>query len=224
MGAFIVISILFGINTLITTYLLCKKRDRDYIRSKIVTSVMFVLLGGLGLFLTQKDLLAELLPGLIFCLIGDGLLGMAGEAENGLKKAPFWAGIVSFSLAHLIFSRAFLGQVPMNTSLILLVAGAVIVITWITTISRKFDYKSHKLPCLIYSVFIGLLCASGCNLILGANGNIHFVILGIGGILFMISDLLLSMKLFLIKEPKGIRIFNLPVYYLAIFLIIYGAA
>ncbi|MFX1299606.1 MAG: lysoplasmalogenase family protein [Promethearchaeota archaeon] len=156
---------------------------------------------------------------LIFCALGD--IGM---------ETKFLAGVLFFLIAHLFFTANFLWHsYLLGASLLPLLAFVIsyaIMILVILLAVRFLDSSEPrlgpmKIPLIIYVLTLSLTLSSSLTLWVAA-GNAFGFIPFIGAIIFVISDLLIGVKLFYRHFNKAeFTIFS--TYYLAIFLLTLGS-
>jgi len=153
---------------------------------------------------------------LIFCALGD--IGM---------ETKFLAGVLFFLIAHLFLATNFLWHsYLLGFSLIPLLAFVISYVIMILVIILAVQFLDSseprlgplKIPLIIYVLILSLTLSSSLMLWLTTGnplGNIPFI----GAIIFVISDLLIGVKLFHRHFNKAeFSIFS--TYYIAIFLLI----
>lgn len=150
--------------------------------------------------------------GLVLCMIGDAFLTMKG------KGATFLIGLVSFLVAHLFYSLAFI-NLGITTSKLLMVG--IIVLIFTVLIGRwLLDGLSpiHKKPVSGYLIVIAVMVSLSLSL---SSDNLGALFLGFGACIFALSDVFVAINRF--KNPNLInRLLGLPLYYLAQTLLILG--
>mgnify|MGYP000044153891 CR=1 FL=1 len=150
--------------------------------------------------------------GLLFCLVGDTLLTMKG------KGFTFLIGLVSFLIAHLFYSIAF---IHLGTAIQQLFFVSVIIITLTTLVGRwllEGLSPTHKRLVSGYLFVISTMVSLSLSLPPEIHGRFF---LGFGACIFAISDVFVAINRF--KKPNFInRLLGLPLYYLAQILLILG--
>lgn len=203
----------------ITINVMYRNRQKNYVLMKTLTSILFLLIGLFAYHVTDDSFYLACLPGFILCFLGDVLLALAHEIDNRLKNPQFVLGVGSFLLAHVFFCCQFLllldWQIKWPTVISLIMVG----ITISCTLNPKYDYGSNKIPSIIYSFFVGLLCGLGLQLLMENPDNGMAVALGIGSVCFLASDYALSLKYFRIEKPRFLGLFVLVAYYGAMWLL-----
>ncbi len=157
-----------------------------------------------------------ILVGLIFGMAGDILLNMRHlTGEYGQKV--FLVGILVFLLGHVmyliaLFEKAVKPIIPTIVGLIL----AVLLIVWI--LGRVNAKKAFKIFGVFYIGAVTLMAVAAVWNAL-TLGSLSDKMLGIGGILFLISDIILIFNTFTGVTKSSGRITNLSLYYLGQILI-----
>lgn len=193
-----------------------------YAAAKAAASTGFLLLAVLIWLLRGRQSGAFfwwILPSLALCLAGDVLLGLANTRGSQFSRY-FLSGAVAFTLAHCGYCVCFTvtrpgayAPRPLEWVLpLLMLAGMLLCVRD----SRRFA-KLHKMrvPGVIYSVFVGLMCAKAVSFAIGTGGSAQGLLVAAGGVLFLISDVVLVFMYFYYKPRRLLRAVNLGTYYLA---------
>jgi uncharacterized membrane protein YhhN len=224
----IIYGLLFWFFAIISTFLKAVREDEIAIQTERIKSLPK------GLFITIKAL-PELISviiilvfrpsgalfyillaiPLVFCALGD--IGM---------ETKFLAGVLFFLIAHLFFTTNFLWHsYLLGVSLIPLLAFVIsyaFLILVIILAVRFLDASEPrlgplKIPLIIYVLILSLTLSSSIMLWLTTGNSLGFIPF-IGAILFVISDLLIGVRLFHRHFNKAeFTIFS--TYYIAIFLL-----
>ncbi len=192
--------------------------------SKAAASLFFVLTGISASFFSPDNLFAKAATviGLIFGMLGDIWLDLKATYPKDVKPW-LYSGFISFMLGHVFYIISIVSvsnMQPKYTALAIISAVALGKATISLEKLMKLDYGSYKNISFIYASL--LICTSITSLIacLG-TGSKSSVLLFIGSLFFLISDLILSNTYFGIKsknEPIWI-ISNHVTYYAAQYLI-----
>ncbi len=176
-------------------------------------------------------ILWHLSPGLpLFWLWAAGMtLGALGDwclARRG--EALFLAGMAAFGLGHLAYAAAMLAfaagpdfarlSLPEGGALAVLVALLLSTEVWLAPRTGRLRW-----PVRAYVLLIGLMGVAAILLPAGPGKGV----LRLGAALFLLSDLLLSIRLFVTGDPARQRLLSLtlwPAYWCGQALIAYGAA
>lgn len=179
---------------------------------KAAASVFFVLAGVYGFCRTKgnKKVSGMMLAALVCSMVGDVLLAL--DKDEGIL---FILGVVSFAVAHILFSSAFCivsGLKKMDIAAAVLVFAALMPVLYL----GNFDFQG-LLPVLIgYAVIISFMMVKALSLWRCRKGRKRFVLLVMaGGVLFLASDVVLLFWLFGIGMPKAVQSVNWVLYYLA---------
>ena len=214
--------VVYGILLLLTMIFLYRGQQNVYVGVKTLTSLTF-----LWTALTAPGEAASspvgwgIVIGLVFCVAGDVLLALGHEIDNVLINKWFQPGVVSFLMAHLFLCGSIILLMPRTILLYLLIAAAGLVTVLITVLNGRnpdYDFQGNLTLCTVYSFFVGGLLGSGVYVLLayfrlGEAAGPGLLLLGIGGIIFLLSDLILSFKLFYRKKNQLLPALVLLLYY-----------
>ncbi len=206
-------------------FLRVKKTDVKSLMLKSVTSVMFILT---GVFLTiaKPSLYSALIvAGLVCGILGDIWLDMKfmyRQDEGFLTKA----GFASFTFGHFFYIAAIIAGatqfkavfIPLAL-IVALIAGLVI---YFGEKLMKLKYGEYKLIATLYGGLLFFVTALGfnCSVNGGINENKHLFIFFVGGVFFIISDIILSGTYFGKGKNRPVDIVtNHVTYYIAQFII-----
>ena len=160
---------------------------------------------------------AVMLAGLVLCMAGDLFLIFSD------RRKMFLAGLVSFLLGHLAYAAAFwsLGRFswPAATGLIGLALAGFRIHAWL-----KPGLGRMNRPVIAYIVVISIMVAASLSLALndGLDREMRLLV-PLGAALFYLSDLFVARNQFL-KQQTANRLFGLPLYYTAQFLLAFSTA
>ncbi len=157
---------------------------------------------------------------LVFCALGD--IGM---------ETKFLAGVLFFLIAHLFFTTNFLWHsyllgVSLLPLLTFVISYAIMIFVIILAVrfldSSEPRLGSLKIPLIVYVLILSLTLSSSLMLWLTAGNLLGFVPF-IGAIIFVISDLLIGVRLFH-RHFKKAEFTIFSTYYFAIFTLSLGFA
>ena len=201
-----VLPVLLTIGCVVLDHLFLAEMERSNhpkaVRLKGLASLCFVLFAGGG----KHHLLIAF--GLVLGLIGDVLLAMRFEYKER-HDLYFLIGAVSFALGHVLYIAALLGvngkawlpAIPFWIGL-LAIAG-------VCALRFKADAGKMQIPGYGYMALVAAMGAIACGLAVKVPGDAT-VLFAIGGVLFVISDTILSIHTFgTAKEP----VYNRWVHY-----------
>ncbi len=206
-------------------FLRIRKTDVRSLMLKSVTSVMFILT---GVFLTigKPSLYSGLIvAGLVCGILGDIWLDMKfmyRQDEGFLTKA----GFASFAFGHFFYIAAIIAgaatfkavYIPLAL-VVALIAGLVI---YFGEKLMKLKYGEYKMISALYGGLLFFVTALGfnCSIFGGFNENKHLFVFFIGGVFFIISDIILSGTYFGEGKNRPVDIItNHVTYYIAQFII-----
>ncbi|MGB4984348.1 MAG: lysoplasmalogenase family protein, partial [Erysipelotrichaceae bacterium] len=148
---------------------------------------------------------------IILCFFGDFFLGF--ENKNKEKKfLPF--GLVSFLLAHVMFVYACKDVVVYQT--VYLLYPILSTVFAVVFFKKVFDSKkSYIYGVVIYNFVVN--CFLLCSILTYGKFNNNLLI---GGVLFWLSDMLLSFVYFKKNTPKIVRILSTLAYFSGMFFLV----
>ncbi|MDR3263567.1 MAG: lysoplasmalogenase [Clostridiales bacterium] len=170
---------------------------------------------------------------LFFVLITGGLLfGLIGDISLDLKfidkpnaDAYTFGGMGTFAVGHILYIAAvicFFG-LSLSATLISFAAALALAAAIIVTTLKimKFDYGKFIVPASAYSLLLIFFTAVSIAALIEGSWEIQpaAVILTVGSICFLLSDMILSMTYFGGKKGRIFIISNHILYYAAQFLI-----
>lgn len=200
---------------------------------KMVAATAFVLIGVLGMFITdnKSDYITTMIIGLIFGWVGDLFMHIPHPPGNP-RMSVVYIGAASFLIGHIFYVSAFVKSTMALTvnynffTIPEIIAFFVIFITFALMLKPifKFEYKNlfMQIALYFYSMFLIVMLIKSCKFgityfLSGAeNGLPAMLILLIGGVLFFISDLTLGLRLLgSAKGNKKVKTLSLYAYFFA---------
>ena len=206
----------------------CFKRAKGFSVSilmwKIAASLCFILTGVAALILHPENMPYGAL------VIFGGVLGMCGDITLDLKgiytqdKKPFMlSGFIFFLIGHLFYQAGILLTAKLSLVTVLVCAGVCIAFGVINILAEKLmklHYGEYKWIVLLYSVVLALKVAISVAAMITSAFHKAYILLSAGGVLFMLSDLILSGTYFGEGKDKPIHYFtNHLAYYASQFVI-----
>lgn len=203
-----------------------KKTDVKSLMLKSVTSVMFILTG-VFLLMGKPSLYAALVVGGLVCgILGDIWLDMKfmyKQDDDFLTKA----GFSSFAFGHCFYIAAIVAgvtefravSIPMSM-VVGVIAG--LVIYFGDKIMKLKYHGNYKLISALYGALLFFVTAFAFNnsVLAGVKENLHLMAFFIGGVFFIISDIILSGTYFGEGKDRPVDIVtNHVTYYIAQFII-----
>src|SRR6056300_748935 len=156
--------------------------------AKGLTTVLVLLLASSHRQISRLG--ARVLTALFFCLLGDIAL---------IWESAFLLGLGFFLIAHLLFIRAFRARFKMKFHWIAITIAAALAITTLYFIWPKV-LGILQIAILSYVLVIGIMSSLSMSIALNRRSKIRLQ-LGLGGLLFMISDALLGINAFVNPIP-----------------------
>lgn len=183
---------------------------------KAMSSICFVLLGMYLCFQQPEEGYRRyLVIGLILGAIGDVLLALL-YCYPTYEKHFFLGGLSAFLFGHIAYSLALCHSSVLVEGLfvsIALLGGA----TMMYLIGKKVDFQEMRIPVILYAAVILFMELQALTWL--AHG-VYGIVLNIGTICFVLSDLLLVFILFDNKDTRHMVQANLTFYYVAQMLIL----
>ncbi len=218
----VILSIAFAVFGFLAILYLERLKNRPYIFFKAVTSATNVVIGIFAVRNADRIFAGLLIASLIFCFFGDLFLALGHEIDNNLKDPQFTIGVGSFLIAQAILAGALFRFLSFRADWTLLIVIVPVLSVPFFNSRKDYDFGTNKYPTMIYGIFIGLMCAMALSHLIRRPHGTLSVVLGIGGVLFFCSDLILMFKFFRKKTTPHIGIAVLTVYFLAIWLLAAG--
>ena len=200
---------------------------------KMVAATAFVLIGVLGMFITdnKSDYTTTMVIGLVLGWVGDLFMHIPHPPQNP-RMSVVYIGAASFLIGHIFYVTAFVKSTMALTvnynffTIPEIIAFLVIFIAFAFMLKPvfKFEYKNlfMQIALYFYSMFLIVMLIKSCKFgityfLSGAeNGLPAMLILLIGGVLFFISDLTLGLRLLgSAKGNKKVKTLSLYAYFFA---------
>lgn len=161
-----------------------------------------------------------IIPGLIFCTIGDIALYRSNEYDIELREPHFTMGVLSFGFAHVMFCTDLIYLA--NFHFTPAIGMAFVTFGAMVFLSKKGILEVGKYKKIIYgySLLVGAFCGFGINLlIVSPVMDRQVLMLGIGSMVFWFSDLSLSFRCFNKRVPDWFGTFVFTSYFIAAYMI-----
>ena len=196
---------------------------------KTITSLFFVAVAAVSLYNKGMHHLAVLVTlGLFVGLLGDIFLDLKYVFKENDKEFTY-AGFIAFAVGHAFYITGmyiefFKDQNVLYIIIPLVVGTLISVINLLIEKLMKLNYGSLKVIVFIYGIFLFSMTACSLSLcIMTGFKNVTLIMMFVGGLLFTISDLILSGTYFGVGKERPIDIStNAVTYYLAQFVIAFG--
>lgn len=177
---------------------------------KTLASLAFVCLGLLGAARAGGAYAWLTWIGLILGAAGDVLLQFM-DCRPKDREPFFRAGLGAFLIGHVFYIVAFalLGRV---TGWAVLLAAVLFAALFLLQFPARMDLKGQKVPVYAYAAVISVMTAFA---VLSFGAGARGALVGLGGILFLVSDAILALIFFSPLREKALPTWNLITYYAA---------
>lgn len=177
---------------------------------KTLASLAFVCLGLLGAARAGGAYAWLTWIGLILGAAGDVLLQFM-DCRPKDREPFFRAGLGAFLIGHVFYIVAFalLGRV---TGWAVLLAAVLFAALFLLQFPARMDLKGQKVPVYAYAAVISVMTAFA---VLSFGAGARGALVGLGGILFLVSDAILALIFFSPIREKALPTWNLITYYAA---------
>lgn len=177
---------------------------------KTLASLAFVCLGLLGAARAGGAYAWLTWIGLILGAAGDVLLQFM-DCRPKDREPFFRAGLGAFLIGHVFYIVAFalLGRV---TGWAVLLAAVLFAALFLLQFPARMDLKGQKIPVYAYAAVISVMTAFA---VLSFGAGARGALVGLGGILFLVSDAILALIFFSPLREKSLPTWNLITYYAA---------
>lgn len=198
------------------------KGGRRPLVAKCVCAALFILIGVFAMIASSnyRAFAYLMLGGLFFSSFGDYFLGVAMKGKN------FIFGVLSFTVAHLLYSLAFVSALAAENPARPFVnrnemVSFVVLLALLAVSSFVLKLDMGKLTGLIfiYACVILAMLVKAISLAktLYEAGDSYWpvatLLLGSGAVLFVVSDAVLSLTLFAGKNSRKMTVLNLSTYF-----------
>ncbi len=165
---------------------------------------------------------ALIIMGLVLGLVGDITLDCKIVYQRMPKDSDTYtfAGMVSFGISHIMYITALSLLYYFNAWSLLVAVGVTVAVFAVSILAMKMNFGKWLIPSITYAFLLSLFTANAAAIaITEATVGTDLVLLLVGSILFLLSDLVLSMTYFDGKDSKIMIVSNHILYYAAQFLI-----
>jgi len=212
----------------IVTLIFCIKRARGFsisnIMLKIASSLCFILTGVAAMFCNPGNYLYAglIIFGLTLGMCGDITLDLKGLHENH-KDSYMLSGFIFFLIGHVFYQAAIIYKAQLKWWIVLFCLAGCILFSVLNLLSAKitkYVFGKYKFIVFLYTVFLALTTALSAVAAVLSGFAMPYIVLTIGALLFMLSDLILSGTYFGEGQDKPIHYFtNHLTYYAAQYII-----
>lgn len=199
-----------------------KKGSVEALLLKTITSFLFISLAFASYMVNSSHSIATffmlIMMGLICGLIGDIVLDLKimYPESNSLYQH---GGMIAFFIGHLFYITALIVYFGFNWIPLVIAIVLGVIINAVSKFVLKFNFKEHTIDCYAYSFILAYFMTQACYSAFSVGFTASTVLLGIGSILFLLSDLILVMTYYDHKDAKVFIVSNHVLYYAAQFLL-----
>lgn len=213
---------------IITTCIFLYKRDSDSSRMALLlktgSSLMFITTAVVAIYYNQGDMRYGLMivMGLVLGLLGDIWLDLKWIYPKDIKYF-LYGGFIFFLLGHMCFISAIviINQIMIKDFLLCLIAPAAVAIgVLVLEKPLKLDFTGYRFICAFYGSFLAMTFAVSLTSLIQSGGGTSQILMTIGSLAFLLSDLILCNTYFGNNKTSKPYIFlNHLFYYTAQFMI-----
>ena len=199
---------------------------------KTVTSLFFVataLAAAIGNYTVSGTMTQEkalyfglVVLGLVCGLIGDLVLDLKiTYRDSNMRHSELYTyfGMSAFGVGHILYVSAVAGYFGFSAWTILIAAGVTTVIILSSIFVMKLQFGRFLIPSVLYTFLLTLFIACAVAGGVMAGFTLSVVLLIVGAVLFLLSDMVLSLIYFDGNDSRFLIIVNHVLYYAAQFLI-----
>lgn len=185
-------------------------RSKYHVYTKTLCSCGFLFTGILTCY-KHMNLLMILLPALIAFVVGDILITQEGKFKYALYA--FLIGDIAFLFFYYHFHSFILLE--------LIIPIIIMILLEIIVYYKLINIEEYKTEITSYTFALTWVTTKSILTAMSLN-TLMFKVMAIGFILYFISDSLLLVMKFSTKKNKFLGIFNILMYYMGLFLIVYS--
>jgi uncharacterized membrane protein YhhN len=189
---------------------------------KTAASVFFVLTAVFAVSADSIGAAVLIIPGLLFGLLGDILLDLK-FIDKPNSDAYTFGGMGAFFIGHIFYIAALFTVFELDAGGALIAAAITVVLTAAVVVSTlkimKYDYGKFLIPSAGYSALLIYFVVLSAYALISNAPSPAARLLATGSVVFLISDVILSMTYFGGKKGRAYLVANHTAYYAAQFLI-----
>ncbi len=163
---------------------------------------------------------ALIIMGLVLGLVGDITLDLKITYQKMIKDSDTYtfAGMACFGIGHILYIVAISMLYAFSGWAILVGVGINAAIFGLSIFVMKMKFGKWLIPSISYGFLLTIfMCVAGAACIIEKSVGPDLILFLVGSILFLLSDLVLSMTYFDGKDSKVMIIINHVLYYAAQF-------
>lgn len=191
---------------------------------KLFASIAFIVLGIVGYATAESMTYGTSIVGLLmiagagFGLVGDGILALK-EIDTSRDFLVILSGTISFAIGHIFYYVALILFAGFSFLPIAIGAALDCIIVVVSLLGLKLNFGKLLAPSIIYAFILATTMVQAVYAAIVIGGSVASILLCVGFVLFLLSDLVLSLIYFAGKKDKKLYITNYTLYYLAQILI-----
>jgi len=156
--------------------------------------------------------------GLVAGLIGDIVLDLKVMYKESSSLYQH-GGMIAFLIGHMFYLTALFTYFGFHWIPLVIAVALGLAINLVSKYVMKYQFKEHTVDCFLYGFFLAYMMVQSCYSAITQGFNATTVLLSVGAILFLLSDLVLVMTYYEGKDSKPFIIINHVLYYGAQYLI-----
>jgi uncharacterized membrane protein YhhN len=189
---------------------------------KTLTSFFFIAVAFASFMVNPSQSIAVfsmlIMMGLICGLIGDILLDLKIMYKESSSLYQH-GGMVAFLVGHLFYLTALIIYFGFNWIPLVIALILAIIIACVSKFILKFNFAEHTVNTYAYSFILSYMMTQACYAAITQNFTASTILLAVGAILFLLSDLVLVMTYYDNKDSRPFIAVNHILYYAAQFTI-----
>jgi hypothetical protein len=206
----------------LTVFLIFRDRNGSVkaLLLKTITSFLFISVAFASFMVNSSQGVATfamlIMMGLICGLIGDILLDLKIMYKESSSLYQH-GGMVAFLAGHLFYLAALIIYFGFNWIPVVIALVLAIIIACVSKFILKFNFAEHTIDTYSYSFILSYMMTQACYAAITQGFTACTVLLSVGAILFLLSDLVLVMTYYDNKDSKPFIAVNHILYYAAQF-------
>jgi len=204
----------------LTVFLIARDRKGsvEALLFKTLTSFLFITVAFTSFMVNPDQGVATfamlIMMGLICGLIGDIVLDLKimYKVSSSLYQH---GGMVAFLVGHLYYLAALIIYFGFNWMPVVIALVLAVIIGLVSKFILKFNFAEHSISTYAYSFFLSYMMTQACYAAITQGFTTCTVLLAVGAILFLLSDLVLVMTYYDNKDSRPFIVANHILYYAA---------
>ena len=185
---------------------------------KTLTSFLFISVAFASFMVNPNEGVASfamlIMMGLICGLIGDIVLDLKIMYKESSSLYQH-GGMVAFLAGHLFYLAALIIYFGFNWLPLVIAVVLAVIIGLVSKFILKFNFAEHTIDTYAYSFFLSYMMTQACYAAITQGFTTCTVLLAVGAILFLLSDLVLVMTYYDNKDSRPFIAVNHILYYAA---------